>query len=164
MSDFRRSLLIAAFVLGIAVMAQPVRASGLPADPCSLLAAADVSSILGQTYNAPKESVAPRPFLNTVTGTDCNYESAAGGKLWFRVYADPSPSAAKDLFARLEVFYSPPTPVSHLGDEAYFDPSHALHVRKGNVRFYINLSPMDTFSPAVEKELTNLAKHVAGEL
>jgi hypothetical protein len=63
----------------------------------------------------------------------------------------------------LSVFYAPNTPVAGLGDEAYFDRIHALHVRKGKVRFYLNLEPMD-FTPAIEKELKDLASRVAGQL
>ncbi len=75
----------------------------------------------------------------------------------FRIYFDPSPTAATDLFAKLKMFYSPPTPVPNLGDEAYFDPRHGIHVRKGNVRFF--LSAGDN-----EKPLTDLAAQVAGQL
>jgi hypothetical protein len=166
MTEFRRFLLIAASILGIACAALPARASGIPADLCSLLPAADVSKTLGQTYGAPEKSVAPRPFANTNTGTDCNYasKSAPASKLWFRMYVDPSPSAATDLFARLKVFYSPPTAVPKLGDEAYFDPQHALHVRKGKVRFYLNLSPLGDSPSAGQKLLVNLAKQVLGAL
>jgi len=66
--------------------------------------------------------------------------------------------------ARLSAFYGPPTPVKGLGDEAYFDVQHALHVRKGKVRFYINLSPLETFTPAKQKQITDLATAVAGRL
>jgi hypothetical protein len=85
-------------------------------------------------------------------------------KLWFRAYVDPSPFAATDLFAKLSKFYGTPTPVTGLGDEAYFDQDHALHVRKGKVRFYINLDPMHTFTPAIQKQLTDLAAQVTGRL
>lgn len=44
-----------------------------------------------------------------------------------------------------------------LGDEAYFDPRHGIHVHKGNVRFF--LSAGDD-----EKPLTNLGTQVAGQL
>jgi hypothetical protein len=111
---------------------------------------------MGATYSAPQKTVAPRPFANTVQGTDCTY-SGAGGSLLFRIYFDPSPTAATDLFARLKMFYSPPTPVPSLGDEAYFDPKHGIHVRKGNVRFFLS-------SGANEKPLTDLATQVAGQL
>ncbi len=133
-----------------------------PADLCSLLTAAEVSKTLGRTYDPPEKSVAPRPYTNTPEGTDCNY-SAKGSKLWFRAYVDPSPAAATEMFAKLGAFYSPQTPVSGLGDEAYFDPQHGLHVRKGKVRFYLNLEGVD-FSPKVEKQLKDLAGRVAGQL
>jgi hypothetical protein len=106
--------------------------------------------------------VAPRPFANTVTGTDCNY-LAKGSKLWFRAYVDPSPAASADLFTRLSKFYGTPKPVSGLGDEAYFDEQHALHVRKGKVRFYLNLEPVDS-APAAEKQLKDLASGIVGRL
>lgn len=166
MSEFRRFLLIAVCVVGAAFVVQPARAAGLPADLCSLLPASDVSKTLGQPYDAPQESVAPPPFAKTNTGTDCNYQSkgASAGKLWFRVYVDPSPSAATDLFARLKAFYSPPTAVPHLGNEAYFDPEHALHVRKGKVRFYLNLTFTGNFGPTQETQIENLAKQVIKNL
>jgi hypothetical protein len=162
MAYLRRLSLIATTFLACAV--QSAMAAEPPADLCSLLPATEVSKTLGQTFASPQESVAPRPFANTNTGTDCNYLSKGGSKLWFRVYVDPSPAAATDLFARLRMFYGPPTPVKGLGDEAYLDSQHALHVRKGKVRFYLNLSPMATFTPEKEKQLNNLAAAVAGRL
>lgn len=164
MADLRKLSLIVAAFLATTCTVQSARASEPPADLCSLLPAAEVSKILGQANDSPQKSVAPRPFANTNTGTDCNYLSKNGSKLWFRAYVDPSPSAAADLFARLSKFYGPPTPVKGLGDEAYFDAAHAIHVRKGKVRFYINLSPMETFTPAKEKQIRDLATLVAGRL
>jgi hypothetical protein len=164
MSDFHRLALIAALFVGITTVAQPTRVNALPTDLCALLPAAGVSKTLGQTYDAPQESVAPRPFPGTNTGTDCNYESkGANGKLWFRIYVDPSAPAATDLFAKLKLYYSPPTAVPKLGDEAYLDPQHALHVRKGKVRFYLNLSPVGD-ATATEKQLESLAGQVIGGL
>jgi hypothetical protein len=49
-----------------------------------------------------------------------------------------------------------------LGDEAYFDEQHTLHVRKGRIRFYLNLDPIGTFTPAIEKQLKDLASRVSG--
>ena len=155
------SLIAATFVLTTCAV-HSARATEPPDDLCSLLPAAEVSKTLGRAYESPQKSVAPRPYANTAEGTDCNY-LAKGSKLWFRAYVDPSPSAAADLFARLGKFYSPQTPVPGLGDEAYFDPAHALHVRKGKVRFYINLEPLN-FSPAIEKQLKDLASQVTGRL
>jgi hypothetical protein len=162
MTHSRKLSRIAAFFVVTTSGAYSARANEPPADLCSLLPAAEVSRTLGRTYDAPQKSEAPRPYANTATGTDCNY-LAKGSKLWFRAYVDPSPSAAAELFAKLGRFYSPQTPVPGLGDEAYFDPQHGLHVRKGRVRFYLDLDPMD-FTPAVEKQLKDLASRVAGQL
>lgn len=165
MAHLRKLLLIAATLLMTTCAVRSARASEPPGDLCSLLTAAEVSKILGQAYDSPQKSVAPRPFSNTATGTDCNYSSKGGGsKLWFRAYVDPSPTAAADLFARLSGFFGTPKPVKGLGDEAYFDRDHALHARKGKVRFYINLSPMGTFIPSREKQLKDLGSAVAGKL
>jgi len=161
MAKLRELSLIAATLVLAFCAAPPATAAEPPADLCSLLPAADISKTLGQTYGAPEKSVAPRPFAGTNEGTDCNYRSKNGSKLWFRAYVDPSPAAAKDLFTRLSAFYAPPNPVKGLGDEAYFDPQHALHVRKGKVRFYINLSPMEA---AKEKQLSDLGNAVVGRL
>ena len=141
----------------------PARAGEPPAELCSLLPVADVSKALGHTYDAPQKSIAPRPFANTNTGTDCNYLSKDNGKLWFRAYVDPSPAAAGELFAKLSVWYGTPRPVKGVGDEAYFDKEHAIHVRKGKVRYYLNLSSSENASEK-EKQLTALASEVAGKL
>ena len=153
-------------LLIILCVTQAASAAGPPADLCSLLPPADVSKILGQTFDAPAKSVAPRPYANTAEGTDCKYHSKGGqqSELWFRAYVDPSPGAATELFNRLSQFYAPRTPVSGLGDEAYFDRDHAIHVRKGNVRYYLNLSPINPFTPAKEKQIKDLATRVAAQL
>lgn len=139
-------------------------ASAAPSDPCSLLPATQVSRALGRAYKAPQSSTAPRPYMNTVEGTDCSYSANGGGKdLLFRIYFDHSPSEATELHSRLKMFYSPPSPVSGVGDDAYFDPRHGLHVRKGNVRFYLDLGEHG-FTEANQQQLTQLASLVAGQL
>jgi hypothetical protein len=154
-----KSLIAVAFLVGS--WGVPfARATEPPPDLCSLLPAAQVSKTLGRTYDSPVKSVAPRPYANTAEGTDCNYSAKGGTNLLFRAYVDPSPSAAKELFAKLKIFYSPPTAVPDLGDEAYFDPKHAIHVRKGKVRFYLALRD----DPAAEKPLKDLATQVVGRL
>jgi hypothetical protein len=163
MTRFNKLSLIAATCVLTAWAVPRASATEPPADLCSLLPAADVSKTLGRAYGAPQESVAPRPAPNAATGTDCNY-LAKGSKLWFRVYFDPSASVAADVFSRFSKLYGKPAPVAGLGDEAYFDQSHGIHVRKGKVRFYINLDPIDNFTPAVEKQLKDLAGDVIGRL
>jgi hypothetical protein len=155
-------LFAATFLFALAAVC-PALAAEPPANLCSLLPAADVSKALGHAYADPQKTVAPRPYANTNTGTDCNYFSKDGGKLWFRAYVDPSASAASDLFTKLSMWYGTPTPVKGVGDEAYFDKEHAIHVRKGKVRYYLNLSSSEN-SAAKEKQLTELAKEVAGKL
>ncbi len=165
MANLGKPSLFAATLLLAACTAKPAGATQAPTDVCSLLPAASLNTALGQTYGSPQKSVAPAPFAGTVQGTDCNYApTGAGSALWFRVYFDPSAPAATDLFARLKVFYSPPTPVSGIGDEAYFDPSHGLHVRKGNVRYFLSFRNLGNFTAANQGQLTALASQVAGEL
>ncbi|MGB9029029.1 MAG: hypothetical protein WCC27_02830 [Acidobacteriaceae bacterium] len=132
------------------------RAATPPADPCTLLSAAEVSRTMSGSYSPPEESVAPRPYANTAEGKDCHYR-AMGGELLFRIYYDPSPDEATKLFAQLRMFYSPSQPVTGVGDEAYFDSRHGLHARKGNVRFYLQGSGSD-------ERLTELAQVVAKKL
>jgi hypothetical protein len=136
------------------------RAADPPADLCSLLSAAQVSKALGQTFNSPTKSVAPRPYRNTAEGTDCTYSTKGGDQVLFRAYVDLSPSDAKELFGRLKILYSPPVQVPELGDEAYFDPRHAIHVRKGKVRFFLSFND----EPTAEKPLKELASQVAARL
>jgi hypothetical protein len=157
------SLIAATFVVTTCSL-HSARATEPPADLCSLLPAAELSKTLGQAYDSPQKSIAPRPFPNTAEGTDCAYKrskDARERKLVFRAYVDPSPSAAADLFARLSKFFGPPTPTTGVGDQAYFDKQHGLHVLRGKVRFYIAI---DDFTPAVERQLENLASQVAGRL
>lgn len=143
-------------LLVVACSAQ-ARAAEPPSDLCSLLPAATVSKTLGQTYGSPKNSVAPRPFPNTNQGTDCTYESG-GHSLLFRVYVDPSSPASADLFAKLKMYFgSGSTPVSGVGDEAYMDKLHGLHVRKGKVRYFLD-------GAGTPKQKTDLAVGVAGQL
>jgi hypothetical protein len=164
MAHLNKLLLIAATFVVITGALRSARATEPPADLCSLLSAAELSKTLGQTYDSPQKSIAPRPFPNTAEGTDCTYKSSKDAherKLVFRAYVDPSPSAAADLFARLSKFFGPPTPITGVGDQAYFDKHHGLHVLSGKVRFYI---AMDDFTPEIEKQLENLASQVAGQL
>lgn len=164
MEHSRRLSLLAVTLLTTACIVQTARAAEPPADLCALLPAADVSKALGGSFGAPEKSVAPRPFANTNTGTDCRYSSKGSGKLWFRAYVDSSPAQAAELFTRLSMFYGPSTPIKGLGDEAYLDSKHALHARKGKVRIYLELSPIDPFTPAKEKQLKDLAAAVFGRI
>jgi hypothetical protein len=59
----------------------------------------------------------------------------------------------------LKPLFDPSTPASAIGDEAYFDHAGALHARKGNVRFYLDIG-----TDKQQAALTKLGKIVAGEL
>jgi hypothetical protein len=107
--------------------------------------------------------VAPRPFPNTVQGTDCQYKTVSGqDQVLFRVYFDASAAQATDLHTRLKMFFGKDSTPATVGDEAYVDKADAIHVRKGNVRYFITLSHGDTTNG--RKQLLALATLVAGEL
>lgn len=160
MTQRKKRFLITGTFLAVSSAVPLARGADPPADLCSLLSADQVSKALGQTFNAPTKSVAPRPYANTAEGTDCTYSTKPGGPVLFRAYVDSSPSQAKELHARLRTFYSPSVPVPGVGDDAYFDRDHAIHVVKGKVRFYLSFKKQST----VEKPLKDLANQVAGRL
>jgi hypothetical protein len=159
----RAAAMMAIMILGFGFAGQRARATDSPKDPCSLLTAAQVSSALGDKYGSPAESVAPRPFANTVQGTDCQYKTASGqAQLLFRVYFDASVAQATDLHTRLKMFLGKDGTPANVGDEAYVDKSGAIHVRKGNVRYFLSISHGDT--PDGRKQVLALASLVAGEM
>ncbi len=149
------SWLIALFF--VACCSELARAAEPPSDLCSLLPPAMVSKTLGQAYGPAKKSVAPRPFPNTNQGTDCTYESGGHG-LVFRAYVDPSPSSSAELFAKLKMYFGAgSTAVSGVGDEAYLDKMHGLHVRKGKVRYFLD-------GAGTPKQKNDLAIAIAAQL
>jgi len=150
-------------ILGLGLAGQGARATDSPTDPCSLLTAAQVSSTLGEQYGAPAKSAAPRPFANTAQGTDCQYKTASGqDQVLFRVYFDASAAQATDLHTRLKMYFGKDSSPATVGDEAYVDKNDAIHVRKGNVRYFLTISHGDT--PSGRKQILTLAALVAGEL
>jgi hypothetical protein len=161
--EMRAVVLLGMMVLGFGFAAQRTWATDTPADACSLLTAAQVSSILSETYGSPEKSVAPRPFANTAQGTDCQYKTTSGqDSVLFRVYIDASAAQATDLHARLKTFFGKDSTSASVGDEAYIDKKDAIHVRKGNVRYFLAISHGDT--PTGRKQILALAALVAGEL
>lgn len=152
-----KSTLSIAALFAVFLFADTAHAATEPSDPCSLLTPVQVSTVMQANYDPPVKSVAPRPFANTVPGTDCRYKGR--NPLWFRIYYDGSANDATTLFAKLSAFYSPNTPASGIGDEAYFDKEGALHARKGNVRFYLNIG-----TDKQQAAVTKLGEIVAGQL
>jgi hypothetical protein len=150
-------------ILAFGFARQRAWATDSPRDPCSLLTTAQVSSALGDKYGPPEKSVAPRPFPNTVQGTDCQYKTASGqDQVLFRVYFDVSAAQATDLHTRLKTFFGKDSTPATVGDEAYVDRNDAIHVRKGNVRYFLTISHGGT--PSGRKQILALAALVAGEL
>ncbi|MFZ1014044.1 MAG: hypothetical protein WAN28_11925 [Terracidiphilus sp.] len=135
MTRFVKGISRTAALWALAWGAPGARAATAPAYPCSLLPAATVIKTAGASFGAPRSSVAPRPFAHTVQGTDCNYVGGSGKYLLFRICFDPSAGDATTRFAKLRMFYSPSTPVSGVGDDAYLDAKGALHALKGIVRY-----------------------------
>ena len=134
-----------------------------PADPCQLLPAATISSTLGDTFGDPTKSVAPRPFANTVQGTDCHYKGSNGtSEVLLRVYFDPSVPDSTALFAKLKMFFGADSSPATVGDEAYVDANHAIHVRKGSTRYFI-VAPHAN-STTGQQRLLALANAVAAKL
>ncbi len=161
--DLRTVMVLGMMVLGIGFSARRTWATDAPADPCSLLTDAQVSSVLAEKYGAPQKSVAPRPFVKTAQGTDCQYKAASGkDQVLFRVYFDASAAQATELHARLKMFFGKGSTSASVGDEAYVDRSDAIHVRKGNVRYFLTISHGNT--PGGREQILALAAQVAGEL
>lgn len=166
MNYLRKISLIVTLLLVSGCSAQSAKATDPSSDLCTLLPASQVSAALGTVYESPQESVASRFSAGTVTGTDCSYQpkDAGAAKLLFRGYVDPSPQETSWLFLRLTKFYKTTTPVSGLGDEAYFDDAHGLHIRKGKARLFFNLVSVGTFSAETEKQMKALAAGVIAQL
>lgn len=154
MSGFSRPLTIATALL---MLAAPLAwSTTAPSDPCSLLAASDVKTATGDTYSSPESTVAPKPYATSGPGTDCNYKSS-GGSLMFRIYFDSNSDVATGLFNQLKMFYPAVSSPSGIGDDAYLDKRNGLHVRKGNVRFFLSGRPTNA-------QLQAMASVIAGKL
>ena len=127
-----------------------------PAADCSLLSPAQIQQVLGQPFNAPSKTQALPAFAKQAPGSNCHYNSQKGhASVDFIVYLDGSASEAKQTFDRLSMWYPAKSKPSGLGDSAYIDSGNSIHVLKGKVRYFINLSPQN------EKQLKDLAASVA---
>ncbi len=163
------ALPILALIFAVLCGAPALQAKDPPSDPCALLPPAQLEKVLEQPFGAPIKGSAPPPYKVNSPGTQCSYRSSKGPSLnvIFIFYADSSPAVAKDTFDKLTIFYGfsgPNTPVSGIGDVAYRDSKNAIHVLKGNVRYFINVSSFGTLTPQKEKQLNALAAGVAAQL
>lgn len=143
-----------------------LQAKNPPSDACEMLPAGQLTKVLEQPFGAPAKSTAPAAFLDSPTGTDCTYQTRSGRSrtVLFRIYVESSPAAAQKTFKRLSAYYGPNKAVTGNWDSAYLDASHAIHVQKGNVRYYLNLDPIGSDKAKADKQLTDLATSIAGQL
>jgi hypothetical protein len=157
----------ATLLLGMTVSAANpwLQAKDLPADVCSLLPAAQIGKLAEQPFGSPDRTTAPAAFPGSPTGTDCTYHSTSGPerKLLFRTYVESSAAIAKETFHRLSKYYGPNTNVNGNWDEGYIDARHGIHVLKGNVRYYLGLTPTGSDSAKVDRQVKALANSVAGQ-
>jgi hypothetical protein len=171
---------IAVISLSCALNAGSVMAKDPPPAICSLLAPSALEKVIGQPFGAAEKSTAPAAFAGQPSGTRCEYAAQKGAaiKVVFIAYVDPSAAQAKQTFEKMSLWYAPESRPA-IGDSAYVDAHHAIHVLKGRVRFYIGIESTTTSktapfrpwssqakSPAStsEKEVKDLAAWVAGEL
>lgn len=125
-------------------------------DPCSWITPAQLTKELGvkQPYAAPQKSEAIPAYRGQNPGTNCVFSGSPGVRLV--VYTDRSAAEAKQTFeSMMGSFYKVASKPSDLGDEAYFDTRHGLHVLKGKTRFFLEISLSD--HTAAEQHAHNLA-------
>lgn len=126
------------------------------ADNCALLTPAQIQKVLGQPFGAPGESKWPPAYGKQPWGTQCQYDSQKGPntKVTFIVYIEQTAAEAKQTFDKLSMWF-PAKSKPAVGDAAYMDSSHAIHVLKGKVRYYVSIDPVN------EKQVKDLATAVA---
>lgn len=139
-------------------------AKDLPSDVCSLLTTQQLQKTLGQAFGAPQKTSAPPAFRGQSAGTNCRYSDQGGRhEVVFIVYVDGSAAEAQQTFDKLSVWYPASSKPSGIGDSAYIDKSHAIHVLKGAVRYFI--SGGSSAPDAVrDKQVQDLATAVAAQL
>lgn len=138
----------------------PASAKDLPSDVCSLLTTQQLQKTLGQTFGAAQKTSAPPAYMGQAAGTNCRYSDQGGHhEVVLIVYADHSADEAKQTFEKLSAWYPTLSKPSGIGDSAYIDKTHAIHVLKGSVRFFINAG-----SGASDKQVQDLATAVAAQL
>ena len=92
----------------------------------------------------PRHSqVVPRGPNATIKTTVIEQEKAFPVRSFSLSMWTHRPAVAKDNFNKLTTFFGPSTPLPGIGDAAYRDSGYAVHVVKGNVRYYINMIPIE---------------------
>lgn len=124
-------------------------------DPCSWVTAAQLTKEFGGTsFSAPEQSRAVPVYRGQNAGSRCVFKGSTEVQLI--VYVDRSPAEAKQTFDGLMgMFYQVESKPGGLGDEAYFDTHHGLHVLKGKTRFFVEADLSD--HAAAEQHERNIA-------
>lgn len=153
-------LVLAVALFLLAFHPNPALAKDPPSDVCSLLTPQQLQKTLGQTFGAAQKTSAPPAYMGQSAGTNCRYSDSGGRhEAVLIVYVDRSPEEAKQTFDKLSAWYPATAKPSGIGDSAYIDKSHAIHVLKGSARYFINAG-----SSASDKQVQELANAVAAQL
>lgn len=131
-----------------------------PASGCSLLTPAMIKKVLGDSFrsNAPRKAM---PWYGGAWGWSCQYSSVdqRDAKIDFVVYAEASPTKAKQDFDKYSIAADSSKGNPSIGDSAYWvtptKKEPLIYVLKGKVRFSLGIIP------ANEKQLKDLAAAVA---
>jgi hypothetical protein len=156
--------LILALLL-IAFHGNAATAKDLPSDVCALLPPQQLQKMLGQPFGAATKAAAPSPYSGLNSGTNCRYAGQKSGsqEVTFIVYVDRSPAEAKETFAKLSAWYPAISKPTGIGDAAYIDSHHAIHVLKGSVRYFIDVGSSSS-DAARDKQVQDLAASVAAQI
>ena len=108
-------------------------------DPCSWITPAQLTKEFGgKPFTAPEKTEAIPAYRGQNPGTQCVFKGGTDVRLI--VYTDRSAAEAKQTFeSMMGSFYKIASKPSDLGDEAYIDTSHGLHVLKGKTRFFVDV-------------------------
>lgn len=149
--------------MSIVFLGQMSLATVQPGNACTWLSPGQLQKMLGHPFDAPKQTSAMPAFQGQTTGTQCEYKSPSGMDVLLIAYTDRSVDEAKRMFTTLTEGYKPSARTSGVGDDAYVEKPNAIHVRKGKVRYFIQVAtgvnPGDRQALAIE-----LAKTVAAQL
>jgi len=161
--DLRIAIALAFFLF--AFPANPAAAKDLPSDICSLLSPQQLQKTLGQPFTVPRKITAPPAYSGQPAGTNCAFTGQKSGStvVTLIVYVDRSPAEAKQTFDKLSAWFPATSKPSGIGDSAYMDKNHAIHVLKGSVRYFISAGSQDP-GAAKEKQAQDLAASVAAQI
>ncbi|MGH9574201.1 MAG: hypothetical protein ACRD40_11810 [Candidatus Acidiferrales bacterium] len=156
-------LVLLATLFPVCFSAKAAPGNAIPSDVCSLLTVVQLKKTLGKTFDAPQKSVFPAVYMGQADGTQCNYHAGSTG-VSFIFYSDHSASEAKQTFNSLTGMFPAKSKPSGIGDQAYLDNDHALHVLKANYRFFISVNESSVSDAMMEKQEEDLATAVATQL